>query len=183
MPQRPASAELPGRTPWIANTVIGHHPEQATLQSLPQKRRALDTDYPHEALRSMKYEVLAAESFDHDPGAPAKSLDAFDKLPLPERLSHMLRQQPLDQGHFLASLPLQQWQESGDWFKGEFVKLNERMIESRSKRRDISRQYEDSIAKRYDEVMNERSVYEKALRSMAFSGHNVIMEGTPRRKR
>lgn len=180
MPQRPASAGLPNRTPWTANSQ--HHSER-TIQSLPQKRPAPDTDHPQEALRSMKYEDLATESFDHDPSAQTTSLDVLHKLPLPQRLSHMLCQQSQEQGQFLASLPLQQWQESGEWFKEEIAKLNERMMESRNKRREISRRYENDVEQRYNEVMKERSIYEKALHGMAFSGQTVITEGTPRRKK
>jgi len=180
MPQRPASAGLPSRTPWAANSE--RHSER-TKPSLPQKRPAPDTDYSQEALRSMKYEELAAESFEDDPAAPTTALDVFNELPLSQGLSHMLRQQPQEQDNFLASLPLQQWQEAGEWFKVEIAKLNERMMESRDKRREIGRRYENDVEKRYNEVMKERSVYEKALSGMAFSGQTVITQGTPRRKK
>lgn len=184
IPQRPASTGLPNRTFEPMNTLTAHFPEMHPIQSpLPQKRRVTELDYTPEQLQSMEFETLAGQSFDFDPSRTEMPEDDYDDASLRKTLADMLSRQPNDQGHFLSALSFQQWQKSGEWFNKEFAQLNERMVESRSKRREIAHKYENIIAKRHEEVVKERAVYDKALKGMGRSGQHVIAEGTPRRKK
>jgi len=185
MPQRAPGAGLTKQAPVYAAD-HGIRPQQLHNQHAlvkPVAAKQLDLDFGREKLKSMDFKSLLKESFDQPAPAPAESSTNDDNVALSQRLTAAVTLAPDQQEQFLALLPLQQWQESGQWFQEQFAVINERMVKSRNKRRKIAQDFEAEAAARHDAVVIETETYGEALKGMMQSGQVVLQQGTPHRKR
>ena len=185
MPQRATSVGLTQQAPVYAED-HDMRPQQLHNQhalALPVVAKQLDLDFDRKKLKNMDFRSLLNESFDQLTPAPAESSTSDDNMALSPRLTAAIALAPDQQEQFLALLSLQQWQESGQWFQEQFAVINERMIKSRDKRREIAKAFEAEVAQRHDAVVKETETYGVALKGMMQSGEVVLQQGTPHRKR
>ena len=185
IPQRATSVGLTKQAPVYA---ADHdmRPQQLHNQhalAMPVAAKQLDLDFDRKKLKKMDFKSLLSESFDQPTSAPAESSTSGDNVALSQRLTAAIALAPDQQEQFLALLSLQQWQESGQWFQEQFAAINERMIKSRDKRREIAKAFEAEVAQRHDAVVKETETYCAALKGMMQSGEVVLQQGTPHRKR
>lgn len=181
-PVRPADfshQQPPMDTP---NGITNNHEATRFLQPAPQAVHTQDLDYDFKMLKAMNFETLMQESFDHDPSRQHDVKNNAKEL-LEVELKKMLQTTPEMQYHFLSSLSLQEWQDAGEWFKAELAALNQRMLDSREKRRHATMNFEEQVAKRYKAVVQEDALYDVALSGMSETGSTVLMVGTPKRRR
>jgi len=185
MPPRATSVGLTKQAPVYAED---HDARLAQLHNqnalvMPVAPIQLDLDFDRKKLKNMDFKSLLNESFDQPTPAPAESSTSDGNMALSQRLTAAIALAPDQQEQFLALLSLQQWQESGQWFQEQFAAINERMIKSRDKRREIAKAFEAEVAQRHDAVVKETETYGAALKGMMQSGEVVLQQGTPHRKR
>jgi hypothetical protein len=143
--------------------------------------KTVQLDYSEKILKNMTFDNLAKEHFDNDPAIERTISTAAE--PLENRLSTVASATHIEQQHLFATMTMQDWQASGEWFKEQFASLNERMLQSRAKRRQIAHTFEAEVAARYEAVIQETNSYSKALEGMNSSGRLVLEHGTPKRGR
>lgn len=139
-------------------------------------------DYNDTTLFRMNFSQLKNEDFDFNPNAPSSVLtDSLRRKPLPDRLEHVRKNlSPEDQLKFFTSLPAAEWDESGDWFIEQLTKVMGKMKEARQTKRQKTKEFEDEIEKRHEEVAKQQSLVEKALGNMRNQGQHLLPR-TPRR--
>jgi hypothetical protein len=129
----------------------------------------------------MRYEDLKAQSFDVDPNATAFQLPGgHDRNPLTEKLALIATLEPALQSDFFASLSLNEWEQSGDWFLERFGDMIGRLKNVRQEKREAARLFEDEIERRHDAIGNKRKQVEASLNEMRESGGKVL-ERTPKK--
>lgn len=128
---------------------------QQMEEGQPSKRRLDDTslDYERDVLFKKDYKELCDEPFDLDmteepsvfPQNIASAglkvqLDAAVTLPVDKRQ------------HYLSTLPMNQWEEAGQWLMEQFYDVSRKLAESRQQRREIAIVFEQEVARRSGEV-------------------------------
>lgn len=166
--KRPSSAHFKAEPSVQSDSV-----RQTIGKELPA---ALVSDYDHETLLAMKYDQLSKEDFDTDPRAALQVLteDILQK-PLTERLEFV--QKNLDAGkqsEFFSSLPILEWEESGDWFLEQFQKIIQRTREARQNKRKLAQEFENEVETRYNHVSKKQNQVEEALRKMKSQGEGLV---------
>ena len=141
-------------------------------------------DYDLQSLMAMDYQILKDEPLDKDPQEKHSVLsETKSSALLPERLGHVAKLSNGEQAFFFASLSMDEWEESGDWFTQQFSLLKDKMRHSRQERRRIAQGFESEVAARYTAVSKEQQSTEDALRQMKENGRLVVQRSTPKRKR
>ncbi|KAF7523895.1 hypothetical protein G7054_g11625 [Neopestalotiopsis clavispora] len=128
------------------------------------KKRSFDLDYDDSALANMNYSELKSQDFDFDP-ARAESHSAQRPPPgtLPEKLDHFFHKDTDAQKAFFNSMPMRDWDDSGDWFLEKFGDIMHRLKDARRDKRKLVDQYEAEIAEREDAVRQKMSSIDKTL--------------------
>lgn len=140
-------------------------------------------DYDDNELKHMPYTTLAAESFDHIPRGIEPAPFANPDTTLPERLDIALTGlDPNGQACFFASLPLEEWEDAGDWFLKRFGDLLGKSKEARRKKRDAARKFEEEILERSEVVGRKKRCVEEEIGNMRNKGQTLLPD-TPARRR
>ncbi|KAH7359532.1 extracellular mutant protein 11-domain-containing protein [Pyrenochaeta sp. MPI-SDFR-AT-0127] len=134
------------------------------------------SDYDSGTLFAMSYDRLKNEDFDTDPRAGPQALtDDILRKPLLERLEFV--QKNLDaskQLEFFSSLPIIEWEESGDWFLDQFQSIIQRTKEARQNKRKLAQEFEKEVEKRYTHVSKKQHQVEDAMKKMKTQGEGLV---------
>lgn len=178
-------------------TELGHEHEQrvdreddhqAKLPDLSQQQMQrespeADLDYNPPGLFDMSYLDLKGQSFDIDPSGTSPKLSAIQQDDtLESKIEQVAAIQPEDQVDFFSSLPIDEWEQAGEWFLGQFSGIVSRLKDARQEKRKAAKQFEDEIEKRYNEISKKRKQTEDSLGEMKKSGGQVL-QGTPKKAR
>ncbi|ETS83333.1 hypothetical protein PFICI_05209 [Pestalotiopsis fici W106-1] len=128
------------------------------------KKRSFDLDYDDSVLAKMNYSELKSQDFDFDP-ARAESSSAQRPPPgtLPEKLDHFFHKDEDAQKTFFNTMPMRDWDDSGDWFLEKFGDIMHRLKDARRDKRNLVDQFETEIAEREDAVRNKMSSIDQTL--------------------
>ncbi|KAI9745404.1 MAG: hypothetical protein M1818_000938 [Claussenomyces sp. TS43310] len=153
-------------------------------QSQEKKRHAVELDYDEKVLRSMTYDNLKKQPFEHNPRAtPSKipqELLSSDhpglEAPLEGRLEYYKSKGiPAAQKQgFFSSLTVEEWDKAGDWFLDRFGNILSDLKEARRAKREISKTFEDEIEKQEQTVRNKAGDLDRDLKDMKIGGQNVL---------
>lgn len=140
-------------------------------------------DHSTSELYGMDYHDLKEESFDVDPNASDFKLPAEQQNDsIESKLETVAGLQPNEQDAFFASLPIDDWEQAGDWFLGRFGDVINKLKKTRQERRESAKLLEDEIERRHEAVGKKRKQTEDELAEMKKSGGKVL-QGTPKKKR
>lgn len=139
------------------------------------KKRSFDLDYDDSALAAMKYSELKNQDFDFDPAqAESHSAQRPAQGTLPEKLDHFLGKDTATQAAFFTSLPVRDWDDSGDWFLERFGDIMHRLKETRKTKRKLVDDFEAEIAEREDAVRNKMHGIDHTLSELRSEGEVMM---------
>lgn len=140
-------------------------------------------DYGPEELYKKDYSSLKAEPFDHSPNAhPFVVSGLSESAVLTDKLTHLTGAEPKTQAEFFASLNIDEWEESGDWFLDRFGETIKKLKDVRREKRKAARAFEDEIEARETTVHKKRALTHAAMIEMKTSGA-AVLQGTPGKKK
>lgn len=126
-------------------------PSNKDLPSSRKRRQSLD--YNDAELHSMSYSDLRGQAFDFDPQAAALQQTTVPAGgTIEERLQHYRTKGSLAQHEFFSRLPMDEWDEAGDWFLEQFGGVVQRLKKARKAKRQLVQQFEAEIAAREEAV-------------------------------
>jgi hypothetical protein len=185
----PSSTAVPVRT----ISAAGNRRVSATAPAQPayEASETPALDYESAQLVKMSYDELHSEPYDHDPspeGATNRSSTGLNESelskPLPDRLGLVQKLAYENQAAFFSSLPLDEWEDAGEWFLERFGEIAKKMGEARKEKRGLSRAFESEIQKRHEAIDNKKRDIDEALSEMKNSGDQVLLRGsTPKRQK
>lgn len=144
---------------------------------MSKRNRSLG-DYPDEALTTMTFSALKAQPFDFDPSSAPTGGGGPIPSDQPQDLSTKLdqrRQLPEhEQKQLFASMPIEEWEEAGDWFLDQFGALMQKMRDARREKRRVIGTFEDEAERREEEVRKRSEGLERKLARMRQDGMKVI---------
>ncbi|KAI0421054.1 extracellular mutant protein 11-domain-containing protein [Xylaria grammica] len=156
--------------------------ESAMPRSSPEKRqpaakkRSYELDYDDGALASMSYKALKTEAFDFDPAqAEARSVFEPPQGTLPEKLEHFLAKDKENQANFFTKMPVNEWEEAGDWFLERFGDIVARFKDARKEKREIVNAFENEIAEREEAVRNKIHGIGQTLADLKTEGEDMML--------
>ncbi|KAI0398842.1 extracellular mutant protein 11-domain-containing protein [Xylaria palmicola] len=145
-------------------------------QQQASKKRSYELDYDDGALAAMDYATLKDEAFDFDPAqAEARSVFEPPRGTLPEKLEHFLTKDKVNQANFFTKMPVQDWEESGDWFLERFGDIVARFKEARKEKRDIMNTFEREVAEREEAVRNKMHGIGQTLTDLKTEGEDMML--------
>ncbi len=144
------------------------------------RKRSRSIDYSVGELAGMSFGRLSAEPFNLDPQVEKGVL-----LPQPaggtlmEKLDYLvnLKDQVVkvsQERSFLASLPMDEYEECGDIMVERFSDFVKTFKTARQQRRKIAKEFEDEIAKREELVRDKINAFEKDLNRLKTGGEDVV---------
>ncbi|KAI0206482.1 extracellular mutant protein 11-domain-containing protein [Astrocystis sublimbata] len=141
------------------------------------KKRAYELDYDDGALATMDYNALKDEAFDFDP-AQAEAQSAFEppRGTLSEKLEYFFKKDQVNQESFFAKMPVQDWEESGDWFLDKFGEVMNRFKEARREKRNIVNAFENEITEREQDVRNRMQKIGQNLTDLKTHGEGMVLD-------
>lgn len=140
-------------------------------------------DYSAEDLFKMDYHELKAESFDVDPNASGFEFPSIQLgTDLNSKLDAVAALDQQQQINFFASLPINEWEQAGDWFVAQFGDVLNKLKTNRQEKREVAKAFENEIEKRHEAVSKKRKQTEDELSGMKESGVKVL-QGTPKKAR
>ncbi|EME44064.1 hypothetical protein DOTSEDRAFT_71763 [Dothistroma septosporum NZE10] len=129
----------------------------------------------------MSYSFLKNEPFDIDPQAEDLQLPEFQQHQTLEAMLQAVSGLPSQFQHaFFTSLPVEQWEEAGDWFLEQFGEVLKKFKAARQDKRKAAREFEHEIEQRHEAVSKKRKLTEDALSEMKKTG-SVVLQCTPRK--
>jgi hypothetical protein len=197
------STSVPLRSQQPTETVMGRPSiaEQAGRRLLNETQRVDNTesprsdneaclDYESETLKIMNYDDLRSQSFDLDPSAGGTATKQHvglsdDELqnPLFDRLALVRDKETEQQQAFFASLPIDEWEEAGDWFLEQFGDIMRKMRDERKQKRKLAKGFEDEISKRHEHVATRKRDITDAMDSMQANGQEILRGSTPKKSK
>jgi hypothetical protein len=131
-------------------------------------------DYSTEALGKKKFTDLQQEPFDHNPQRPKLELPVELEGSLVERLAQVQELDADCQTKFFNSLPLQEWEDAGDWFLERFSSILQRTREARKAKRQVAAEFEKQVAARHEAVEARIRGTAQTMEEMKRSGQVVL---------
>lgn len=140
-----------------------------------KKRRRGSPDYDDRALTSMSYTDLQRQPFDFDPSKVAEQNGSgIDADTLDARLEQARDVGESEQRHFFATMSINEWEESGDWFVDQFTDFMQRMKQARQNKRRIIQGFEYEAATREEAVRLRTEAIDRKLAKMKQDGQRVV---------
>ncbi|KAH8173212.1 extracellular mutant protein 11 domain-containing protein [Sarocladium implicatum] len=147
-------------------------------ESRARKRQRENPDYDDQALSNMSYKNLRDESFDFDPSKAALAGVTQDgTMDLPSKLEQRRHRGEEEQRQFFAGMPMQEWEESGDWFVDQFASLMKKMRDARREKRKAIQEFEDEAERREEVVRTRSNAIDRKLGKMRQDGMKVVSDG------
>ena len=123
----------------------------------------------------MNYAELRDEPFDHDPTRVAVHAPATPaKLSIEDRLVHFKSKDVNSQHHFFTEMPVQEWDECGDWFLAQFAELSNKIREKRQEKRRRMAEFEAEINEREKTVRLKAESIERTLGDLRHEGEGMM---------
>lgn len=141
-----------------------------------RKRSRATPDYDDQALSSMSHTTLQNEPFDWDPAQAARQGHAGDAASLTDKLQQFSQQPERDQRVFFASMSMQDWEESGDWFVDRFADLMKKLKDARRDKRHTMQQFENEAFEREEAVRIRAEAIDRKLNKMRQEGQRVVSD-------
>lgn len=160
-------------------TVNAEEPTQYAMRdgSRLRKRHRENPDYDDQVLSSMSYKELRNEAFDFDPTKAALSGVTNDGThDLPTKLEQRRHRGEEEQRQFFASMPIKEWEESGDWFVDQFAELMKKMRNARRDKRRVIQEFEDEAERREEVVRTRSEAIDRKLGKMRQDGLKVVAD-------
>lgn len=151
-------------------------------QTGKRKKAALELDYDTDTLSTMKYSELKDQPFDSNPKAPPPIIPESLRGPevsLEDHLEHFKDSEPGDQFSLFAHMPLDQWEQSGDWFLGRFGDIMSKLKDARRAKRDVSKTFEEELATQEEAVRSKAEGIQEVFRQMRAGGEGVLKGRAP----
>ena len=169
----------------LASDVYGGsiHAEEPTEyttrdESRARKRQRENADYDDQALSNMSYKNLRDESFDFDPSKAALAGVTQDgTMDLAAKVEQRRHRGEEEQRQFFAGMPMQEWEESGDWFVDQFATLMKKMRDARRETRRVIQEFEDEAERREEVVRTRSDAIDRKLGKMRQDGMKVVSDG------
>lgn len=139
-------------------------------------------DYPELQLFQMAYQDIKTADFDHDPNQSFAVPAVQSGESLENKLCGVATLQSRDQASFFATLPIDEWEEAGDWFLERFADAIKELKRARQEKRQFAREFEMEVERRHKTVTKKRKQTEEALTEMRGSGAKVL-QSTPKKMR
>lgn len=140
-------------------------------------KRHLELDYDDNLLAEMDYDTLRCQAFDYNPAqAESQSASAPPQGTLPDKLEHFLHKDQDVQASFFASMPIEEWDATGDWFLDRFSDVMQRLRRARKEKRQVVETFEEEIAKRQKAVQNKIHGIGQTLEALKSEG-DAMMRG------
>ena len=182
-PVQAQAVETPPEYERLSDAQPNVHSEMpAVSHTRPQHRESeIQLDHQTEKLFYMSYKDLKAESFDVDPNGNDSHVPAEQQNePFADRLCVISELQQQDQINFFASLPIDEWEQAGDWFLDRFGEVLCKLKQARQEKRTAAKLFEDEIEQRYKAINKKRKQTEEYLSDMKESGGKVL-QSTPKK--
>ncbi|CAK7212546.1 hypothetical protein SBRCBS47491_001502 [Sporothrix bragantina] len=139
------------------------------------RKRRHSPDYDDSMLHSMSYSELRDEPFDHDPARMAVHAPTVPaKLSIEDRLVHFKSKDANSQHHFFTEMPVQEWDECGDWFLTQFAELSSKIREKRQAKRRRMAEFEAEITEREKTVRLKTESIERTLGDLRHEGEGMM---------
>lgn len=144
------------------------------------KRLRPESDYPDDALGTMTFTQLRDEPFDFDPtkAAAGKLVDDTAQS-LPAKLEQRKHLPADEQRHFFASMSINEWEDSGDWFIDQFTELMHKMRDARKAKRKQIQEFEEEAERREETVRLRSDQIDRKLSKMRQDGLKVVSDDKP----
>lgn len=156
---------------------------QAAMQQQSDQQADGEEVLDHElhALLQMDYQDVRDQDFDAGPNDDESSLPSIEATEsLIDKLAAAAADDANGQTAFFASLPIDQWEEAGEWFLDQFAEIVGKLKSARQEKRKAAHQFEDEIERRHDAIGKKRKLTEAALEDMKINGSKVL-QGTPKK--
>ncbi|CAK7262446.1 hypothetical protein SEPCBS57363_000033 [Sporothrix epigloea] len=139
------------------------------------RKRRQSLDYDDSLLHSMNYSELRDEPFDHDPTRVAVRAQAVPaNLSMEDRLIHFQSKDANSQEQFFTEMPMQEWDECGDWFLSQFAELSNKIREKRQAKRRRMADFEAEISEREKTVRLKAESIERTLGDLRHEGEGMM---------
>ncbi|CAK7562838.1 MAG: hypothetical protein SEPTF4163_000694 [Sporothrix epigloea] len=139
------------------------------------RKRQQSLDYDDSLLHSMSYSELRDEPFDHDPTRVAVRAQAVPaNLSMEDRLMHFQSKDINSQQQFFTEMPVQEWDECGDWFLSQFAELSNKIREKRQAKRRRMADFEAEISEREKTVRLKAESIERTLGDLRHEGEGMM---------
>ena len=139
-----------------------------------QKRGRASPDYDDQALSSMSATALQDEPFDWDPANAVGHSNGGDAASLTEKLEQFSRQSEREQRAFFATMSMDDWEESGDWFVDQFSTLMTKLRDARRDKRRTIQNFEKEAFSREEAVRRRSEAIDRKLGKMRQDGQRVV---------
>ncbi|KAI9774529.1 MAG: hypothetical protein M1840_002776 [Geoglossum simile] len=134
-------------------------------------------DFPPKALTAMTYDQLQDQPFDTDPNAhPFVLPPDLTTTPLSSQLSYVFTIPDPQRHQFFNSLPLDTWENCGDWFVDQFAGIVKRMTTLRREKRKAAIAFEEEVAGRQERVRVKAEGLRTVMGKMQREGKVLIEE-------
>ncbi|KAK4180841.1 extracellular mutant protein 11-domain-containing protein [Triangularia setosa] len=164
-----------------SNRRIIKEPSKPSTKSL-KRRQSLD--YNDAELHRMSYSDLRNEAFDYDPQAVAaiEQQTAVKQQQAPphpggnieQRMEYYKNQGSLDQHQFFTRISVDEWDEAGDWFLGQFGAVVQKFKKARKDKRQLIAQFEDEIYTREEAVRGKIEGIGRTLEDLKHEGQTMM---------
>lgn len=142
-----------------------------------RKRKNPELDYDEASLKRMDYSNLRDEPFDFDPATGnSPSLSMRSGTSLLDRLHHFSSKDVKAQADFFKTMTVDEWEEAGDWFLGQFGDVVNRLKQARHAKRKICRDFETEIEKRHQQVAGKMQIIDYTLQTMKSEGEIMMKD-------
>ncbi|KAL1865428.1 hypothetical protein VTK73DRAFT_5242 [Phialemonium thermophilum] len=139
------------------------------------RKRRLSLDYNDAELNAMDYDSLRQQAFDFDPQTAALQQTAVPTGDsLEDKLEHYKDKDSLEQHQFFTHISIQEWEDAGDWFLGQFSAVVQKMKEARKSKRAMIAKFEAEIAAREEAVRGKIEGIGRTLQELKQEGQNMM---------
>lgn len=141
-------------------------------------------DYEPDEIKQMTYRDLLNEPFDVVPGRePFAFPHDVKEQDLAAKLQYVKTLPAENKQAFFSSLSLDQWEEAGDWFLGQFGILVDRFRDARKRKRENAQAIEEKILARHEQIEARKRKIDQAFVEMRKESDRVLPKATPKRRK
>ena len=158
-----------------------HQMQRHSNETAAEDEEPIELDYDTSELYRMNYNDLKGQSFDTDPNARAFEADNLQPNDaMSRKLEAVAKLSSSEQGQFVSSLSVNEWEEAGDWFLDQFGGVLKQLKTLRRKKREVAQGFENEVETRHAAVVKKRKHTDDALDAMRKSG-GMVLKGTPKK--
>lgn len=153
------------------------------LETAFGRESPVELDYDTSELQRMEFSALKRQSFDVDPRQDEKAFPGVETSDsIAQQMEAAAALGPGDKHELLATLPIDEWEEAGEWFLSKFNNTMLKLKNLRQEKRKAARAFEEQIQGRHAAVVKKRKATEAAFAAMRTNG-KTILDSTPKKAR